>query len=112
MVEEIQAVELRELLERDASSVLLIDVREADEHARVKIGESSWLVPMIEVETELESIREKASAVENPVVYCRSGGRSEMAIRWLQEQGVQGLKNLRGGINAYAREADSSLEPY
>lgn len=111
-VEEIQPLELRSLLEDQQHKLLLIDVREPDENQRVRIGDSSWLIPMASVEGELDAIRSKSGDADTTVVYCRSGGRSEMAIRWLEQAGISGLKNLRGGINAYAKEADTSLEPY
>ncbi len=112
-VEEIQALDLLKLTQDANHKLLLIDVREHDEHERVRIGEHSWLIPLASVESEVEAIRDRAEQADTTVVYCRSGGRSEMAIRWLQQHaGLNGLKNLRGGINAYAKEADTSLEPY
>ncbi len=93
-------------------SLCLIDVRQREEFALVKL-KGAHLFPLDELEERLEEIRAVISAeYEEVVVYCRSGGRSEMAIRWFETQGITGLKNLRGGINAYATEADSRLTPY
>ena len=107
----IEPKDLYDVLQDKGSELYLLDVREPDEHQRVKI-EASTLVPLQQVPSRLEEIRLAAASARVAVVYCRSGGRSETAIRWLEEQGVVGLRNLRGGINAYAKEADTSLEPY
>ncbi len=46
------------------------------------------------------------------VVLCRTGVRSTDAIAMLQDQGFTNLVNLKGGINAWAREIDHSLPTY
>jgi adenylyltransferase/sulfurtransferase len=46
------------------------------------------------------------------VVHCKSGGRSQRAIAFLESQGFGRLKNLTGGILAWIREVDPSLTPY
>ena len=45
------------------------------------------------------------------VVYCHHGVRSEQARRILAERGFT-VSHLAGGIDAYAREVDSSLPRY
>ena len=108
---EIQPVELKKLLDEN-KKVILIDVRQPEEFDLVKI-EGSQLVPLDALPERLEEIKDiLAQESDERVVYCRSGGRSQTAIEWLEQQGLAGLKNLRGGVNAYAEEADTSLEPY
>jgi sulfur-carrier protein adenylyltransferase/sulfurtransferase len=43
------------------------------------------------------------------VVFCHIGLLSTYAVRILQEAGFQNVKNLRGGINAWAREVDPQV---
>jgi sulfur-carrier protein adenylyltransferase/sulfurtransferase len=46
------------------------------------------------------------------VVYCRTGKRSARAVRKLEKAGFDQVYNLRGGINAWAREVDPSMYQY
>jgi molybdopterin/thiamine biosynthesis adenylyltransferase/rhodanese-related sulfurtransferase len=46
------------------------------------------------------------------VVMCRSGVRSAQALDLLASAGFRKVKNLRGGINAWAREVDTNLRIY
>ena len=54
---------------------------------------------------ELDSAREM-------VVFCKSGTRSLRALELLASAGFKKVKNLKGGINAWAREVDPSLPIY
>lgn len=109
-IPEIEPLDLKAALESD-SPPFLLDVRERDEYELVHLP-GSELIPLMQVESQLDRIRELAAQHPTIVVVCRVGGRSEMVIRWLMRQGVKSLLNLRGGINAYAREADTTLSPY
>ncbi|MFT6972645.1 MAG: rhodanese-related sulfurtransferase, partial [Roseivirga sp.] len=46
------------------------------------------------------------------VVHCKSGARSEKAIQLLREAGLIDLKNLEGGILAWQKEIDPTLDIY
>jgi sulfur-carrier protein adenylyltransferase/sulfurtransferase len=46
------------------------------------------------------------------VVFCHIGLLSTYAVRILQEAGFQNVKNLRGGINAWAKEVDPQVLRY
>lgn len=71
---EIDAHEAFELIER--GEAVLVDVREADEHARERI-DGAQLVPMSRFDPE--AIRcERGQTV---ILYCRSGRRSLDALR-------------------------------
>jgi adenylyltransferase/sulfurtransferase len=58
-----------------------------------------------------ERVHELNSADEI-VVICRSGGRSAQVTRLLMQMGFRRVKNLVGGMNAYAQEVDPSLPVY
>ena len=115
-VAEIEPLELQHLLDLDdlgsaKQCLALIDVREPEEHSLVKLS-GSTLIPLMDLESELDFLLEVSRSNEKLVVYCRSGQRSALAVRWLMANGVANAFNLRGGINAYATEVDNSLEPY
>jgi adenylyltransferase/sulfurtransferase len=46
------------------------------------------------------------------VLHCQSGARSAQALEFLRSLGYRKLKNLKGGINAWARDVDPSLPVY
>jgi adenylyltransferase/sulfurtransferase len=55
--------------------------------------------------SELDSTREM-------IVFCKSGTRSARALELLVSAGFKKVKNLKGGINAWARDVDRSLPIY
>lgn len=86
---------------------LLVDCREADEHARCRI-EGSRLVPMGDVPAHL-GLFEAAADV---VVYCHHGQRSLTVAAWLRQQGVERARSMAGGIERWSREIDPSVPRY
>ena len=105
-VPEISVGELNEMMNR-GEDFQLIDVREPHEYEISNMdGKLIPLGRILENEEEIE--REKPV-----VIHCRSGGRSSDAVKQLQEAyGFDNLYNLRGGINAWAKEVDTSLPVY
>ena len=55
-----------------------------------------------------ERVAELNSA-DQIVVHCRTGGRSAKAVEFLRTAGFRKVKNLVGGINAWADEVDTTL---
>ncbi|NPA07229.1 MAG: molybdopterin-synthase adenylyltransferase MoeB [Chloroflexi bacterium] len=87
--------------------VRVIDIREPHELAisRIPAAEN---VPYNRLLASYESWDR-----ETPIVLvCRTGNRSAQAARVLREAGFQHVWNLRGGINAWAREVDPSQPEY
>jgi adenylyltransferase/sulfurtransferase len=82
----------------------LIDVREPDEYERVNLdGE---LIPLATIVENAERI----SRLKKVVIHCKVGGRSEKAIRQLEDHfGFQNLYNLKGGIVAYSKEVQPPI---
>ena len=99
----------RELAERLQQSPRprLIDVREPHEWEIAHI-EGAQLVPL---GTLPERMHELDSA-EDIVLLCKVGARSSRALELLREAGFRRLKNLKGGINAWARDVDPKLPTY
>jgi rhodanese-related sulfurtransferase len=111
---DLDARELRRRLD-SGEPVALLDVREPSERALCAIpagaGVPDLHVPMAQVPGRLDAIREAAG--RSPlVVYCHHGVRSRMAALWLAAQGVAGVLNLAGGIDAWSVEADPTTPRY
>jgi adenylyltransferase/sulfurtransferase len=86
---------------------LLIDVREIHEVELCSIGGKH--IPMGEIIDRHSEIPTDVPVV----IHCRSGQRSSAVITALENHfGFENLHNLTGGILAWAREIDSSVEPY
>jgi adenylyltransferase/sulfurtransferase len=103
---DISALNLRSLLS-STSGVLLLDVREPHELA-ISYLRGAVNIPLGQLAarlSELDSAREM-------VVFCKSGTRSTRALELLVSAGFKKVKNLKGGINDWAREVDSSLPIY
>ena len=103
-MKEISPSELKLLIDSN-QEFQLIDVREIYEHEMANLG--GELIPLGIVIDSVEKFRKDIPVV----VYCRSGGRSGMAISELEKRfGFDNLINLKGGILAYARDINPSLE--
>jgi adenylyltransferase/sulfurtransferase len=99
--------ELARVMKGDGKPVL-VDVREPFE---VDISNLPWenqLIPMNEVASRLHQL----STADEIVLYCRTGARSAQATKFLQSIGYEKVRNLTGGVNAYAQEVDPSIPVY
>src|SRR5688500_2734662 len=114
MFPEITVKELDEKLKSEEKFVLL-DVRELDELDFAKIEDPRLEVtPMSSLSSEgTKALSELVNAQEIPVyVMCHHGTRSAQVTAWLAQQGYKNVSNVAGGINAYARQVDSSVGFY
>ena len=97
--------ELKQL--RDAGKEpFLLDVREPHEYQICNLG--GHLIPLNDLPkrvNELDSSREI-------VVHCKMGGRSAKAVDFLRQSGFTKVKNLTGGINAWAEKIDPKVPKY
>jgi len=89
------------------SSPLLIDVREPWEFEICRIA-GSINIPVALVEQQLHQIRNATEAV----VICHHGMRSLRVIQYLQQQSIDTLINLDGGVDAWAREVETDMPVY
>ena len=97
--------ELKKRFDR-GDNILLLDVREPDEFKICNIG--GQLIPIPNLANryaELDPSREI-------IVYCKTGNRSRRAVQFLQRQGFRNVKNLIGGIDAWAARIDHSMPRY
>ncbi|MCZ7543963.1 MAG: molybdopterin-synthase adenylyltransferase MoeB [Anaerolineae bacterium] len=87
---------------------ILLDVREPFEWEIADIPGATHHIPQGEV---LEHLGE-LDMTRDIVVYCRTGGRSADVVQLLQKHGYRRVKNLAGGINAWARQIDTNIPVY
>jgi adenylyltransferase/sulfurtransferase len=100
--------ELKSRLDRGEAPTI-IDVREPHEWDIVNLAEQgARLIPLGQI---IERMSELDSA-DDIVLHCRSGVRSAKALRQLREAGFRKLRNLDGGILAWAERVDPSLPRY
>jgi rhodanese-related sulfurtransferase len=86
---------------------LLLDVREFWEF-RICHIDGSRLLPMRQVPGALAEL-----VPDRPVVViCHHGIRSQQVARFLEQQGFSQVYNLRGGVDAWARDVDPSMATY
>ena len=99
----------RALQERlnSGEEIVILDVRSPEE-AEISRLAGSVLIPLGELP---ERVAELNSA-DQIVVHCRMGGRSAKAVEFLRTAGFRKVKNLVGGINAWADEVDTTLPKY
>jgi len=102
---EITVTELKKLM--DTGSVNLIDVREPQEYDICKI-KGSKLIPLNEVPNHVNEF----NLTDEYVFHCHTGVRSARAVLLLRELGFKRVKNLIGGIDAWATQVDPSVPRY
>jgi len=106
IVEEVAPVELKKKIDAK-ERIVLLDVREPFEHAFCKI-ENSRLIPLGELRRRLGELDPSAETV----VYCHTGVRSARAVDMLASEGFLRVRNLKGGIKAWAKEVDPKTPIY
>jgi molybdopterin/thiamine biosynthesis adenylyltransferase/rhodanese-related sulfurtransferase len=104
-VPEMQVEELKQKLDA-GDDIFVLDVREPHEYQICNIG--GHLIPLGELPkrvNELDSSREI-------VAHCRSGLRSAKAVDFLKQAGFKKVRNLAGGILAWADRVDPKMPKY
>jgi adenylyltransferase/sulfurtransferase len=103
---DITATELADRIKQE-EGLKIIDVREPHELEISQI-ESTELIPL----GQLASHMSELNSADEIVLICKAGTRSARALEILHSAGFRKIKNLKGGINAWAREVDPSLPIY
>jgi adenylyltransferase/sulfurtransferase len=103
---EIEPHELADRLKK-GDDIHLIDVREPHE-LEISQFEDAVLIPLGSLAAQMHEL----NSADEIVLICKGGTRSARALELLVGAGFRKLKNLRGGINAWAKEIDSSLPTY
>lgn len=101
-------ITVQELAERvKINHLKLVDVREPHELEISRIPNATN-IPLGQLAARLSEL----DSAEDMVLFCKSGARSTRALELLTSAGFKKVKNLKGGINAWAREVDPSLPIY
>jgi len=103
---DISATELAERIQH-GEKMRLIDVREPHE-LEISYIAGAELFPLGELASRLPEL----DSAQEMVVFCKAGTRSRRALELLVSAGFRKVKNLKGGINAWAEEVDLSLPVY
>jgi len=103
---DIEATQLAEKLRR-GENIHLLDVREPHE-LEISHLEGADLIPLGQLAARLSEL----DSADEMVVFCKGGTRSARALELLASAGFRKVKNLKGGINAWAQEVDPSLPIY
>jgi adenylyltransferase/sulfurtransferase len=105
--DEVTVQEMKKALDDPSLGIKVIDVREPDEYQIAHIKG----VPLIPLSVLSQRFTE-LNPNEQIYIHCKSGVRSMKALLFLREQGFKYLKNVKGGINAWSDEIDSTVPKY
>ena len=108
---EITVKQLAQYLSDPPERLQLIDVREPEEVAIAKI-EGFICLPLSQFAQWSANIHERLNSEAETLVICHHGIRSAQMCQWLQNQGFSNVKNITGGIDAYALFVDPHLPRY
>ncbi len=103
---DITATELSQRLQQ-GNHIHLLDVREPHELQISKL-EGAELIPLGHLAARLSEL----DSAHEMVVFCKAGTRSARALELLVSAGFRKVKNLKGGINSWARDVDPSIPIY
>lgn len=111
--DQIAAISPQDLADRlnTPEPLQLIDVREPEEAAIVSLPDFQ-LLPLSQYGDWSPHILTQFNPEVETIVLCHHGIRSAQMCQWLMVQGFTQVKNLTGGIDAYAYEVDPTLPRY
>ena len=90
----------------NGEEIFILDVREPYEYEICNLG--GYLIPLSTLPQRINELDPKYCIV----VHCKSGKRSAKATEILREAGFKNVKNLTGGIDAWAVEIDPLIPRY
>ena len=105
-MQQLTTKQLKEFIDND-TPVFILDVREAWEFELCHIDESIN-IPMAEIPASKDNLDPEKLTV----VICHHGMRSFQVAQYLEAEGFKNIKNLEGGIAAWAETIDSSMAQY
>lgn len=103
---DITATQLAQRLKKN-EPLVLIDVREPHE-TQISNLPYSTLMPLGHLASRLAEL----NSADEMIIFCKSGTRSVRALELLVSAGFRKVKNLKGGINAWANEVDPQMPIY
>ena len=105
---ELTVTDLKAKLDR-GEPLTIIDVRDPHEWQICNLETyGSKLIPLGQFAARMSEL----NSDDDIVVHCKMGGRSADAYRMLQQAGFKRIKNLKGGITAWADQVDPTVPKY
>ena len=105
-MDEITPQDLKARLDRNDRPVL-VDVRDDWETKLCRL-DNALHIPM----EELEFRTDELNRADDIVVYCHHGVRSAAVADYLRRLGFSRVRNLSGGLDAWARAVEPSMRRY
>jgi len=102
---EISVEELKRRLDAK-EDVFILDVREPHEYQICNLN--GHLIPLNDLPKRVNEL----DPDKEVIVHCKMGGRSAMAVEFLQKSGFTKAKNLTGGILAWSDKIDPKVPKY
>jgi rhodanese-related sulfurtransferase len=94
--------------ENESGKVLMIDIRESQEHA-TGVAQGVVLLPMSQVAQRVAEIPKQA---DQPVLLiCNTQNRSRAVTQALQEQGFTNIRYVDGGMSEWAKRGWPMVKP-
>lgn len=103
---EISVTDLKKRLDQ-GDPLVLVDVRETHEYQICHL-ENAVLMPLSDFASHMSGL----DSANEIVLYCHHGVRSRNALEFLRTAGFSKLRNMRGGIDAWARQVDPKMPRY
>jgi adenylyltransferase/sulfurtransferase len=104
---EISVTDAKRLLDEEASTARLVDVREPYETEICQV-KGSELIPMRQIPERMHDLPRD----EHLLILCHTGVRSRRVTEFLRAQGFTAVSNVGGGIAAWTDQIDPTLQRY
>lgn len=105
MTDEMSVEELKRRL-HGAENICLLDVREPSEYSICNIG--GTLIPLGVLPMRVNEL----NPADEIAVICHHGNRSRFAVNFLKQHGFRCVRNVTGGIEAWAQRIDRTMRRY
>lgn len=104
----IPTISVEELKQRRDSGedLFVLDVREPSEYQICNLR--GHLIPLNDLPKRMNELDRDREIV----AHCRSGARSAQAVEFLQKAGFKNVRNLMGGILAWAEKIEPTMRKY
>jgi adenylyltransferase/sulfurtransferase len=103
---DVTATELKKML-GEGRKYFLLDVREPWE-TQINRLDDAHNIPLSQLPQRMNEL----DSADEIIAYCKVGQRSAYAAQFLHQIGFTKVRNLRGGINAWAREVEPTMPRY
>jgi rhodanese-related sulfurtransferase len=94
--------------EHEAGKVLMIDIRESQEHA-TGVAQGVVLLPMSQIAQRVAEIPKQTD--QQVLLICNTQNRSRAVTEALQEQGFTNIRYVNGGMSEWAKRGWPMVKP-